>query len=72
MTGIEVMLEGDEPIEGVLRRFKRKIERSGLRSEMKRHEFYEKPSERKRRKAEAAQRAQRRRMRKIERQMNRG
>ncbi len=71
MTGIEVVLTGDEPIDSVLRRFKKKIERSGLRSELKRHEYYEKPSERKRRKSEAAQRAQRRRMRKLERRLNR-
>ena len=67
MTGIEIILDDGEPLERALKRFKKRIERSGLRSEMRRHEYYEKPSERRKRKIEAARRAQRRRMRAVER-----
>jgi small subunit ribosomal protein S21 len=71
MAGIEVILDENEPIDKALKRFKKRVERSGLRAEMKRHEYYEKPSERRKRKLEAARRAQRRRQRALERKMAR-
>ncbi len=39
-----------EPLEKALRRFKKKMDKEGLLREIKRHEHYEKPSQRKRRK----------------------
>ena len=39
-----------EPLERALRRFKKKMDKEGLLKEVKRHEHYEKPSQRKRRK----------------------
>ena len=63
MTGSEVRIDDGEPIDRALKRFKKMVERSGLRSEMRRHEYYEKPSERRKRKEEAAKRAHRRRLR---------
>lgn len=71
MAGIEIVVSDDESIERALKRFKKRVERSGLRAEMKRHEYYEKPSERRKRKLEAARRAQRRRMRALERRLAR-
>jgi len=71
MAGIEVHVDQGEPIERVLKRFKKRVERSGLRAEMRRHEYYEKPSERRKRKMEAARRAQRRRMRALDRRLAR-
>ena len=70
MAGIEVQVDDGEPIERALKRFKKRVERSGLRAEMKRNEYYEKPSERRKRKMEAARRAQRRRMRALERRLS--
>ena len=50
-TVVEVRLEENEPIENALKRFKKVVQNSGLISEMKKREFYEKPSERRRRAA---------------------
>ncbi len=41
----------DESLDSALRRFKRQVQRSGILVEAKRHEHYEKPSDRRRRKA---------------------
>ena len=60
---IEVMVRENEPIEKALKRFKRAIEQSGMRSEIRRHEYFEKPSARRRRKQQAAIRNMRRRAR---------
>lgn len=63
MTGIEVVVGADESIEQVLRRFKRRCEQSGLKAEVRRHEYYEKPSVRAKKKTEQARRNARRRAR---------
>jgi small subunit ribosomal protein S21 len=63
MTGIEVVVGADESIDQVLRRFKRRCEQSGLKAEMRRHEYYEKPSVKAKRKMEQARRNARRRAR---------
>lgn len=42
-TGVRV--RDNESFEAALRRFKRKCEKSGILSEVKRRRFYEKPSE---------------------------
>ena len=42
-TGVKV--RDNESFEQALRRFKRKCEKSGILSEVKRRRFYEKPSE---------------------------
>ena len=46
-TGVTV--RDNESFEQALRRFKRKCEKSGILSEVKRRRFYEKPSERRKR-----------------------
>ena len=46
-TGVTV--RDNESFEQALRRFKRKCEKAGILSEVKRRRFYEKPSERKKR-----------------------
>ena len=40
-----------EPIGAALRRFKKLLERSGMKRELRAHEYYEKPCEARRRKA---------------------
>ena len=49
-----VTVKEDESFENALRRFKRKCEKSGLLSEVKKRQHYEKPSEKRKRKAMAA------------------
>ena len=52
MPGIRV--KEDEPFDIAIRRFRRACERSGVLSEARRREFYEKPTEVRKRKAAAA------------------
>ncbi len=47
----EVWLSDGESIDSALRRFKKECERDGVLTEVKRREFYEKPSEKRKRKA---------------------
>src|SRR5688572_10801508 len=52
MPGIK--LRDNEPFESAIRRFKRIVEKSGILSEMRRREFHETPSEKKKRALAAA------------------
>jgi len=54
MPGIRVK-EG-ESFESALRRFKKKCEKAGVLADLRRHQHFEKPSERKKRKLNAAKR----------------
>jgi small subunit ribosomal protein S21 len=49
-----IKVREDETLENALRRFKRKCEKSGILTEIKKRQHYEKPSVRKKRKALAA------------------
>lgn len=50
----------NESFENILRRFKRKVEREGILTDLKKYEFYEKPcSKRNKKKAEAKKRTRR-------------
>lgn len=64
MSKIEI--RKGEGLEKALRKFKTKLRREGLIDEIKKREFYEKPSERRRKKQEAARRRERRRRREAE------
>lgn len=46
---IRIKSRGGENVEQMMRRFKKLCEKEGLTKDIKRKEFYEKPSERKRR-----------------------
>ena len=50
----EVEVNPGESIESALKRFKKKIQKAGILSELKRRERYEPPSVRKKRKSAAA------------------
>lgn len=50
----EVKVGDNESIESALKRFKKKIQKAGILSEIKRREVYEKPSIKRKRKSEAA------------------
>jgi len=47
----EVRVREDESFESALRRFKRACERAGILTEIKKHQQFEKPSEKKKRKS---------------------
>jgi small subunit ribosomal protein S21 len=51
----EVIIFADESFERALRRFKKKCEKAGILSDLRKHRHYEKPSER--RKTERAAQA---------------
>ncbi len=56
-----IRVKENEPFEVAMRRFKRGIEKTGLLTELRAREFYEKPTaERKRKKAAAVKRLQKR------------
>lgn len=50
----EVKIGKNESLDNALRRFKRSCQRSGVLSELRRREFYDKPSVKRKKKAEAA------------------
>lgn len=50
----EVKVGDNESIESALRRFKKKVQKAGVLSEIKRRERYEKPSVKRKRKSETA------------------
>ena len=57
---VKLQVRDRETIQEAVRRFRKLVERSGLKKEMRRREFYEKPSEIKRRSKQRAERRNRR------------
>lgn len=55
----EVKVRKDESLDSALRRFKRQCQRSGVLSEARKREHYEKPSVKRKKKAEAARKKRR-------------
>lgn len=51
-----VIVREDEPFEKALRRFKKACEKAGIMSDLKKHQHFEKPSEKRKRKLNAAKR----------------
>ncbi len=58
-----VTVREDESFETALRRFKKQVEKSGVLSELRKREHYEKPSVRRKKKALAARKKLLKRMR---------
>jgi len=56
LPGIRV--KDGESFESALRRFKKKCEKAGILSDLRRHQHFEKPSERRKRKLNASRRKQ--------------
>ena len=58
VNGVEIMstirVGENETLDSALRRFKRKCSRDGIIGDLRRKEFYERPSVRRKKKAEAA------------------
>jgi len=63
-----VKVRENEPFEYALRRFKRSCEKAGILAETRRREFYEKPTQERKRKAAAAVK---RNLRRLAREANR-
>lgn len=61
-----VRLTGEESFEKALRRFKKSCEKSGIMADIKKHQHFEKPSERRKRKLNTAKRKVRRMARLLE------
>ncbi len=49
-----IKVKDNEPFEAAMRRFKKQVEKAGVLSELRRREFYDKPSVRRKKKAIAA------------------
>ena len=60
-----VVVKSRESLEAALRRFKKKCQKEGILSEVRKRKHYEKPSVRKKRKALAAKKRALKRMRKL-------
>jgi len=60
-----IIIREGESFESALRRFKRQCEKTGILSEVKRREHYEKPSVKRKKKVLAAKKRALKRMRKI-------
>lgn len=52
----EIKIKDNESLDNALRRFKKQCARSGILSEVRKREHYEKPSVKRKKKAEAARR----------------
>lgn len=60
---VKLVVRDRETIQEAVRRFRKLVERSGIKKEMRRREYYEKPSEvRRRSRLRAERRARRNRM----------
>ena len=57
---VKLVLRDRESVQEAVRRFRKLVERSGIKKEMRRREFYEKPSETSRRARLRAERRSRR------------
>ena len=60
-----VRLKEGESFEGALRRFKKQCEKSGVLSDLRKHEHYEKPSVKRKKKAAAARKRVMKKIRKF-------
>ncbi len=61
----EIKVRDNEPFEVAMKRFKKQCEKAGILSELKRREYYDKPSVRKKKKAAAARKRALKKMRRI-------
>jgi small subunit ribosomal protein S21 len=61
----DIKVRENEPFEVAMRRFKKQCEKAGILSELKRREYYDKPSVRKKKKAAAARKRAIKKMRRM-------
>ena len=65
---VKLVVRDKESIQEAVRRFRKLVERSGIKKEMRRREYYEKPTQERKRKAAAAVK---RNLRRLSREVNR-
>ncbi len=63
----KIIAEGTEPVEVILKRFKRECEKEGIIREWRKKQYYEKPSEIKKLKKKAVERKRLKKLRKMSR-----
>jgi len=61
---VQVVKKDEETFDETLRRFRRKVKRDQILSEVRRHMYYEKPSEKRKREARTARRRLMKRLKK--------
>ncbi|MFM2161121.1 MAG: hypothetical protein RLZZ383_633 [Pseudomonadota bacterium] len=71
-TLILVTVRENEPFEKALRRFRRKVEREGIRKDIKKNSFYLKPGEKRRLKQRLAEKRRRKALRRAARRAAKG
>ena len=64
-----VTVRDNEPFEKALRRFRRKVEREGIRKDIKKNSFYLKPGEKRRLKQRLAEKRRRKAQRRAQRKV---
>ena len=62
-----IKIRDNEPFEVAMKRFKKQCEKAGILSELKRREYYDKPSIRKKKKTAAARKRALKKMRRMSR-----
>ena len=67
----EIMIGDSESIDSALKRFNKRVQAEGILTDARRHEYYEKPSERRKKKEAARKRKLRRAIRSAERRTTR-
>ncbi len=67
---LQVDVRDNESVDSALKRFKKEVEKDGILTEEKKHRFYEKPSESRKKKISTVQRKIEKKIRKM-RQMSR-
>ena len=60
-----IKIRDNEPFEVAMKRFKKQVEKAGILSELKRREYYDKPSVRRKKKAAAARKRALKKMRRM-------
>jgi len=60
-----IKVRDNEPFEVAMKRFKKQCEKAGILSELKRREYYDKPSVRKKKKEAAARKRALKKMRRV-------
>ncbi len=67
----KIYVDENESIDQAIKRFRKRCERDGIKRELKKRAFYEKPSMMRKRKKEQAKRKELKRIRKYQQRMNR-
>ncbi len=62
-----IKLKDNESIEQAMRRFKKQVEKAGILTELRRREYYDKPSVRRKKKAAAARKRALKKMKRMSR-----